>query len=572
MHISEFRIQNFRSIKDISIIMSGYAVLLGPNNSGKSNILRALNLFFSASTKGISEEDFFQKDISKPIEIEVVFSSLKPEQENLFKDYLINGNLRVKKIIKWDEKEQKFEQTLYIKQSAPQAEYLNENKFQENKELIKEKVKEGKLPKKFLSESGNPTKESFESGMTALRAQREKYPEIEWSEEWEEKPFGWKNVNQGYLMDCVFIPAVREAEEEAEYSSTSLLGKIIDKKTQSIPEDEKKKIEDLLKQIKKCLQGDSDFKKPEFVDQLEKTLAQEIGKCMPGVKIEWQIDVPDLEGILKESYLKIDDGINTEVNAKGHGLQRILIFALFKLYSSLAIQEKKTANPTLFAIEEPEIFLHPQLQRAFFKLLKQLSADDQAIFCTHSPYFIDLLDFKKIVIVNKNEAEKSTIVWQIKGDLFENDKEKLKLITQTTAETNELFFARKVILVEGIGDELALRITAEKMGIDLNEKGVTIIACGGKPSIPFFQKLSEGFKITHVVMYDSDTNQASQSKNLNEEIKSLAKGNVFEINGNLEKILGINKKSSYDIKECLDSKKPEEIPEVLKNVIIRACE
>lgn len=82
MYITRIKIKNFRSLTDAEIYPSSYTVLAGPNDSGKSNVLRALNLFFNNQTD-IGQELNFDQDYSqqaliranraKQIEIELEF-------------------------------------------------------------------------------------------------------------------------------------------------------------------------------------------------------------------------------------------------------------------------------------------------------------------------------------------------------------------------------------------------------------------------------------------------------------------------------------------------------------------
>ena len=82
MYITRIKIKNFRSLTDAEIYPSSYTVLAGPNDSGKSNVLRALNLFFNNQTD-IGKELIFDQDYSqqaliranraKQIEIELEF-------------------------------------------------------------------------------------------------------------------------------------------------------------------------------------------------------------------------------------------------------------------------------------------------------------------------------------------------------------------------------------------------------------------------------------------------------------------------------------------------------------------
>lgn len=56
--IRKIRIENFRSIKQVEINLSDFSIFVGKNDCGKSNILRALNLFFNEETNYDTEYDF----------------------------------------------------------------------------------------------------------------------------------------------------------------------------------------------------------------------------------------------------------------------------------------------------------------------------------------------------------------------------------------------------------------------------------------------------------------------------------------------------------------------------------
>ncbi|WP_186097601.1 ATP-dependent nuclease [Burkholderia gladioli] len=86
MYIQRVKIKNFRSLADAEICLKDYTAVVGLNDSGKSNFLRALNLFFNGQTD-VGSQLLFEKDFSqqakiidrkaKQIEIEVEFSPPK---------------------------------------------------------------------------------------------------------------------------------------------------------------------------------------------------------------------------------------------------------------------------------------------------------------------------------------------------------------------------------------------------------------------------------------------------------------------------------------------------------------
>jgi predicted ATP-dependent endonuclease of OLD family len=81
---------------------------------------------------------------------------------------------------------------------------------------------------------------------------------------------------------------------------------------------------------------------------------------------------------------------------------------------------------------------------------------------------------------------------------------KEKLSQYLDAQTGELLFATGVLLVEGHGDRLAVKEVAEKLSIDLDAEGLSVIDCGGKNAIPFFARLCRSLRIPFVVLHDLD--------------------------------------------------------------------
>lgn len=78
MKLQQFNIKNYKSIKDeIEVYIDDIVVLIGPNNSGKSTILDAYEKFASlGSAKGLTAHDFYNSDISIPIEMCGIFTDI----------------------------------------------------------------------------------------------------------------------------------------------------------------------------------------------------------------------------------------------------------------------------------------------------------------------------------------------------------------------------------------------------------------------------------------------------------------------------------------------------------------
>ena len=186
------------------------------------------------------------------------------------------------------------------------------------------------------------------------------------------------------------------------------------------------------------------------------------------------------------------------------GLYRNLLFEIFGV---LAQYSRDTGHSvldnTLILFEEPELYLHPQKQKElFFNICVLTKLGTQIYVATHSNNFINLHMYKSICIVRKSENSGSK-VFQFKGYLFSGDEIKnFNMNYWINPDRSELFFAKKVILVEGQTDKIVLGYNKKKL--DIYKYDYSILECGSKSLIPQFIKLLNVFKIPYVAVYDKD--------------------------------------------------------------------
>ena len=102
MKIKQIEIHNFRSIKSAKFKLNDYSLLIGENNAGKSNVFRALRIFYEDNLKYDEKNDFpkFSTDDQESW-IEIEYQTTPDEQETLKDEYKNNpGILKVRKILK----------------------------------------------------------------------------------------------------------------------------------------------------------------------------------------------------------------------------------------------------------------------------------------------------------------------------------------------------------------------------------------------------------------------------------------------------------------------------------------
>jgi len=280
-----------------------------------------------------------------------------------------------------------------------------------------------------------------------------------------------------------------------------------------------------------------------------------------------------------------EGSISLPAEVMGLGIQSAIVVGIFE---ALRIQQ---SNIGTVMIEEPEMYLHPQAQRYFHNLLVEMvdAQQCQIIYTTHSPIFADMSRFKSIRVLEKPPGESSQVKWVSKdADLkfLQDQLDRQKLSQYMDPASSEALFARRVLLVEGHGDFLAVQIVAEKLGADLDAEGLSVVACGGKNSIPFFARMCNSLDIPVLVMHDTDVvtpatgqalsprqtadNATAEKENAEIEAALGSTGSLFRIDGNLEAALGIGKSASDKprrVADALEAKAIDGMPEELVNAV-----
>ncbi|MGL4391867.1 MAG: ATP-dependent nuclease [Fusobacteriaceae bacterium] len=194
--------------------------------------------------------------------------------------------------------------------------------------------------------------------------------------------------------------------------------------------------------------------------------------------------------------------------------------------------------------EHPEAFLTPQYQRELFDSFVKLSKIGALISIeTHSSSFVGLQEYHSICLTRKEKDESQFI--QHKGDMFSGDEmQRFNMTYWIDSERSELFFAKKVILVEGQTDKMIIGYLGRLLNIFRYD--YSIIECGNKGIIPQFIKLLNYFKIPYIAIYDKDNHhwrnkfEIINSNSLNVEIHSCINhdfGSYIEFENDIEEEL-----------------------------------
>ena len=108
MKICHIELKNFSTFKHIKIDMSKYNVIVGKNNTGKSNLLRGINCFYNPKLLKVDDitKDSNGNRISNELEIILTFDNLNNDEINNNNKYYFNNKMKIR-LKFWINKENK---------------------------------------------------------------------------------------------------------------------------------------------------------------------------------------------------------------------------------------------------------------------------------------------------------------------------------------------------------------------------------------------------------------------------------------------------------------------------------
>ena len=290
-----------------------------------------------------------------------------------------------------------------------------------------------------------------------------------------------------------------------------------------------------------------------------------------------------LEGdvsLLFPKLISLQDARGGALSKCGYGIQFLLLVTLSILNKLQTISDQRGETgvfvnedtgersiSVVLGLDEPEIHLHPYMQRSLIKylnkvinnedsdlklLIKELfgidKLDGQIIIATHSPSII-LNDFKQIIRLYK-EGTSTKIVSGTNLSLGEQLEKHLLLHFPFIKEA---FFARCAIFVEGDSEYGSFPLFAKKCDIDLDDCGICVIQAGGDSVLQLIQ-LAEKFGIPCIGIRDSDGDNTPTS------IPNLWKTTERDFEAELMKLIDIGREEVLcDILCEYDSEKQERI-------------
>ena len=561
MRLSKVSVRNFRSIARLeNVRIQPVQALVGENNCGKSNLLRAIKCFLTPGAGGADAQDF--RDPQQRILIECEFSDLVAHERQRLRPYLLGDRVILRKEL-WLSADERGRQQVKAEYHGYQAEPADVRYSVTKLEAAEGRVHWGRaaeaagLAAESTGPDGKVTKASFARALEHYLSQNE--VEYDRPTLGATQALGIPQNLLASLPQFFLLPAITDYSNEIDKrSSTTVFRQLMADLSERLLRTDPQfaEVERALERVKGLFNGDAAAGARLAALGTVESEIRDLARClMPSVNaVSLSVEIDPPKDIFSKGIaIRVDDGVMTDVLDKGNGLQRTLIFALLQLLirAGKARAPAGRSRPIFLAIEEPELYIHPHCQRLIFNVLRAFAGDgqeepvsaDQVLYTTHSPAFVDVADYHRICVLRKLDAATGTVAKQCpEGVLGDPDERKaFKILTSFGLRHNEVFFARDAVLVEGEEDAIAVIATARKLGRirELPEEiGLSIVVGDGKGELAKFQKILNAFDLKYGVLLELDGKPEEDKQNA-PILENLSGNRVSRLPKKLETLLGI---------------------------------
>ncbi|MCD1259882.1 ATP-dependent endonuclease [Paenibacillus athensensis] len=457
MYISRVRIKNFRSLQNIDLRLREMNVLIGPNNSGKTSFLEALNFAIGYKSSTPQEDDFYVENASSfdpktalPIEIVLDF----------YEGYLSEDRFSETTLQTFDGIIQ-YEQDL-VKEDEEPIKYIR-LKYQYGYNSESGKYVETRI---FLDFNDNP----IIGRSTGVKKEHISF------------------------FPYFYLETLRDIKREIS-NRASYWGKIKRSVDYSSKE---KKINRLITMLDKLLLQ-SEPKLNDLVDKLK--------DIQKSIKISEESDSIFLQVFSRRTWELLDglnlylktanSNISLPIERHGMGTQNIATLTIFHAYLVLLLPElvENSETTPIIGVEEPEAHVYPHAQRAMFDQLSTMKG--QKIISTHSPFVVDQAGIYDYILFSniggvshvrripefkdhfKFKYGLPEVAYEKQAFFGTEDMHLLKRYVQF--KNTELLFSSVFLMCEGDSEKIFFEMISQYyLGKSLGRYGVSIISCDGQ--------------------------------------------------------------------------------------------
>lgn len=476
MYLSEIKIEGYRVFNDRTTITlnKGLNLLVGENGSGKSTIIDAIRLLLSEdeySRNGINEEDFYS---SKDKKLQSEKISIKGKFADLSED--------------------------------KRVEYLT-----------------------WLDKDYNAI---LNIDIHEKRDRRNNFKKVVWGGESSSSIFEWEPLND---IQCVYLPALRDAEKKLRANRGSRLARLLLNLSQDEIK-EKRKSGELMEIEKSVNDFNNELAKKKDIARANELINESIKNALGNVfgqNTKIQFNDLSYERIVESLRLVFFPGMSANEDVAYRNLFENSLGYNNLIYLATILAEfeglkENYSSPRILLIEELEAHLHPQVQIKVLKYLEEQATknDIQVIITTHSTTIASATPIRDIISINILRSGKTKITSLDKCNLEEKSEKFIDRWLDTTKST--LLFSKGAILVEGLAEAMLipklseiylkeLKDSGKVVPSSLEEAGVSVINMNGI-FFQYFMQIYSGYRPIIPVKGKSETKE-NYKKRVNEFIK-----------------------------------------------------
>jgi len=453
--IDTVRIAGFRGLENIEISLPRVTVLIGTNNSGKTSVIKALQLALGDYSRNLTDEDF----------------------------HIDSNDVRCDKILV-------DVRIIPIDEAGARQQAFDDDWAQE----FGDKIQAEANGNQFLALRTAGVPDNVKGGFIVEHYALDQWPEFSvWQDEKTSKK---QQIRRRYdALPFISIDAQRDIHQEL-MDKSSFVGKVLS----SIKYDESdvKKLEEMVAQINRAA-----VEKSEPLKGLKKqldTLSQSFEGTGQAELTPFPKKIRDLSKRFSVNYGETD---NSSFSMEYHGMgtrswaSMLTVKAFIDLMDSKHEEEAIPFFPIL-TVEEPEAHLHPNAQRTLYQQL--INTNGQVIISTHSPYLAAMSPLQGLrgLINNSNGVCTTSLMSGL-------DQEDINILHREIMRfRGEILFAKALILFEGVTEEQLVPAMFERYcGNSAFSIGVNCISVAGK-NYPPFVKFACSFGIPVCIVSDND--------------------------------------------------------------------
>ena len=449
MDLKEVQITNFRTCASLTLELTAYNPIVGYNNAGKSNLLKAIGWLL----KHYALNESFFGDPNQPVEVVGIISNigsglgiLPANQQSQIQPYIFNDSL-----------------TFRRRQDAPGT----------TLSLVKLEV---------LSATGT----------------------------WVNNPTGFSNALGSLFPEPVYIKAMEDAGDDVgKFGAKNTIGLLLKNAIDAAISNNVPGVLALNSAIQAVGSQLNGPQRIAEVASLEANGSIQLSNYFSGHRISIDIPPPALNELIKSASVSI---IDTSGNARpfgdyGHGTQRAVQMALIQLLAanvqSVAAQGSKTA----ILIDEPELYLHPQAIGRVRSALKSLANSGfQIFFTTHSPLLVDAEDAIDTAVLWRCATNGTQVRQRAKAALSGLSASQHKVdVLFSLKHSAQWLFCERPIIFEGKTERLTLPdVFRSVKGVSFSDVGIAVIESSGSGSALDIADLMRSLGYAPKVLVDLD--------------------------------------------------------------------